>query len=61
MRFFVEPSPRGGYHVRAEGEERPISHHDTEEEAERRANAYARGVSAERRAALEADPDDSPG
>ena len=57
MRFFVEPSPRGGWHVRVEGSDRPLSHHDTEEEAERRANAYARGVSAGKRAMAESERD----
>jgi hypothetical protein len=48
MRFFVELSPSGGYFVRAEGANAPVSRHDTEEEAEAAAAAYARGVEAER-------------
>ena len=44
MRFTVEPSPAGGYLVRMEGSEAPLSHHDTLEEAEARAAAYERGV-----------------
>jgi uncharacterized protein DUF2188 len=48
MRFFVELSPSGGYFVRAEGADAPVSRHDTEEEAEAAAAAYARGVEAER-------------
>ena len=49
MRFSVEPSPSGGYFVRAEGVPAPVSRHDTEEEAEAAAAAYARGVSREDR------------
>src|ERR687891_684889 len=44
MRFTLEPSPAGGYLVRMEGSEAPLSHHDTLEEAEARAAAYERGV-----------------
>jgi hypothetical protein len=44
MRFYVEPSPAGGYHVKLDGSPAPISHHDTEEEAEARRQAYARGA-----------------
>ena len=42
-RCFVEPSPAGGYFVRLRGEPAPLSHHDTEEEAEAAAAAYQRG------------------
>lgn len=44
MRFTVEPSPAGGYHVRLTGADAPLSHHDTEEEAESRRQAYERGA-----------------
>jgi GNAT superfamily N-acetyltransferase len=44
MRFTVEPSPAGGYHVRVAGSDAPLSHHDTEEEAEARRLAYERGA-----------------
>ena len=44
MRCYVEPSPAGGYFVRLRGEPAPVSHHDTEEEAEAAAAAYERGL-----------------
>ena len=44
MRFFVDPSPAGGYHVRMEGSPAPLSHHDTLEDAEARVAAYQRGA-----------------
>jgi GNAT superfamily N-acetyltransferase len=44
MRFTVEPSPAGGYHVRMEGSPVPLSHHDTLEDAEARLAAYRRGA-----------------
>jgi hypothetical protein len=44
VRCFVEPSPAGGYFVRLRGESAPVSHHDTEEEAEAAAAAYERGL-----------------
>ena len=44
MRFTVEPSPAGGYHVRMEESAAPLSHHDTLEEAEARVVAYQRGA-----------------
>jgi hypothetical protein len=44
VRCFVEPSPAGGYFVRLRGEPVPVSHHDTEEEAEAAAAAYERGL-----------------
>ena len=47
MRCFVEPSPAGGYFVRLRGEPAPVSHHDTEEEAEAAAAAYERGLARE--------------
>jgi RimJ/RimL family protein N-acetyltransferase len=47
MRFLVEPSPAGGWHVKLEGHDAPVSRHDTEEEARARAEAYRRGASAE--------------
>jgi hypothetical protein len=57
MRFYVEPSPAGGYFVKLAGNDAPVSRHDTEEEAEAAAAAYARGVEAERvvRAATRAE------
>src|SRR4051812_14290619 len=44
MRFFVEPSPAGGYFVRLAGGDAPVSRHDTEEEAHAAAASYRRGV-----------------
>ena len=44
VRCYVEPSPAGGYFVRLRGEAAPLSHHDTEEEAEAAAAAYQRGL-----------------
>src|SRR6478609_390081 len=44
VRCFIEPSPAGGYFVRLRGEPAPVSHHDTEEEAEAAAAAYERGL-----------------
>jgi GNAT superfamily N-acetyltransferase len=46
MRFTLEPSPAGGFHVRLHGIAAPLSHHDTEEEAERHRLAYERGAGA---------------
>ena len=46
MRFYVEPSPRGGYRVMLEGSDAPVSQHDTEEEAIERMRSYAFGVDA---------------
>jgi hypothetical protein len=46
--FSVVPSPAGGYRVMLRDHDRPVSCHDTEEEAEERMSAYVRGwVSAE--------------
>ena len=47
MRFYVERSPAGGYHVKVQGSHAPISRHDTEDEAEARRDAYARGAAAQ--------------
>jgi GNAT superfamily N-acetyltransferase len=44
VRCYVEPSPAGGYFVRLRGEPAPVSHHDTEEEAQAAAAAYERGL-----------------
>src|SRR5215216_5964394 len=44
MRFTVEPSPAGGFHVRLQGVSAPLSRHDTEEEAEAHRLAYERGA-----------------
>jgi len=44
VRFTVEPSPAGGFHVRMAGSAAPLSHHDTQEEAEARVAAYERGA-----------------
>jgi len=44
VRCYVEPSPAGGYFVRLRGESAPLSHHDTEEEAQDAAAAYQRGL-----------------
>jgi hypothetical protein len=51
MRFMVEPSPAGGYFVRVQGADAPLSRHDTEEEAEAAADAYRRGFEASEDAA----------
>src|SRR3954447_12762427 len=45
MRLWVEPSPAGGYVVRAEGSPAPLSRHDTAEEAEHSLTTYERGLS----------------
>ena len=44
MRFTVDPSPAGGYHVRIDGSPAPLSRHDTLEEAEAAIAAYQRGA-----------------
>lgn len=41
--FFVQPSPAGGYRVMLREHPRPVSHHDTEEEAELWMSAHFRG------------------
>jgi GNAT superfamily N-acetyltransferase len=45
VRFIVEPSPAGGFHIRLAGVAAPLSHHDTEEDAQARRQAYERGTS----------------
>ena len=45
MRFYVEPSPAGGYFVKLAGADAPVSRHDTEEEALARRDAYQMGAS----------------
>jgi RimJ/RimL family protein N-acetyltransferase len=47
MRFYVEPSPAGGWCVRLAGADAPVSRHDTEEEALARRDAYRIGASRE--------------
>jgi GNAT superfamily N-acetyltransferase len=47
MRFYVEPSPAGGYFVKLAGSDAPVSRHDTEEEALARRDAYQIGASAQ--------------
>lgn len=47
-RIRVEPWPAGGWAVWLEGHAVPVSRHDTEEEARRRAEAYRRGLELER-------------
>jgi hypothetical protein len=47
MRFRVEPSPAGGWHVKLAGHDAPVSRHDTEDEALERAGAYERGAAVE--------------
>jgi GNAT superfamily N-acetyltransferase len=47
MRFYVEPSPAGGYFVKLAGSDAPVSRHDTEEEALARRDAYQVGASKE--------------
>src|SRR5689334_25315912 len=59
MRFTVEPSPAGGFHVRVEGVGAPLSHHDTEEEANARRQAYERGAAEPARGELVDLPDGS--
>jgi GNAT superfamily N-acetyltransferase len=44
VRFSVEPSPAGGFHVRLEGVAAPVSRHDTEGEAQAHVRAYERGA-----------------
>jgi hypothetical protein len=41
--FSVEPSPAGGFRIMLRGHDRPVSRHDTEEEAVERMAAYLRG------------------
>lgn len=43
-RVYVEPWPSGGWVIRMAGHPVPVSRHDTEEEAEQRADAYRRGL-----------------
>ena len=57
MRFHVEPSPAGGYYVRLQGADAPVSRHDTEDEAEAAAAAYRRGADDNRAGELVALPD----
>jgi GNAT superfamily N-acetyltransferase len=57
MRFFVEPSPSGGYFVRLVGAYAPVSRHDTEEEAHEAAASYDRGVRENRVGDLQRLPD----
>jgi GNAT superfamily N-acetyltransferase len=59
MRFTVEPSPAGGFHVRLEGVAAPLSHHDTEPEAQARRLAYERGAAQPARGELVDLPDGS--
>jgi GNAT superfamily N-acetyltransferase len=59
MRFTVDPSPAGGYHVRMEGSPAPLSHHDTLDEAEARVAAYERGAGQPARGELVDLPDGS--
>jgi GNAT superfamily N-acetyltransferase len=59
MRFTVEPSPAGGFHVRMAGSAAPLSHHDTHEEAEARVAAYERGAADPGRGELVDLPDGS--
>src|SRR3954471_13323857 len=59
MRFTVEPSPAGGFHVRLHGVAAPLSHHDTEEEAQARRLAYERGAGEPARGELVDLPDGS--
>ena len=53
MRFFVEPSPSGGYFVRVAGVDAPVSRHDTEEEAHEAASSYRRGADENRAGELQ--------
>jgi GNAT superfamily N-acetyltransferase len=46
MRFYVEPSPAGGWFVKLAGSDAPVSRHDTEEEALARRDAYQVGAAA---------------
>src|SRR3954454_25114466 len=45
MRFYIEPSPAGGWFVKLAGHDAPVSRHDTEEEALERRDAYQVGSS----------------
>jgi hypothetical protein len=44
MRFYLEQSPTGAWRVMLRGEDRPVSVHDTEDEARERMEMYERGV-----------------
>lgn len=46
MRFYVEPSPAGGWFVKLAGSDAPVSRHDTEEEALQRRDAFQLGAAA---------------
>src|SRR4051812_18569980 len=59
MRFTVEPSPAGGFHVRMVGTAAPLSRHDTEEDAQIRRQAYERGAGEPPRGDLVDLPDGS--
>ena len=56
MRVSVEPSPAGGYFVRLEGADAPLSRHDTEEEAQAAAWAYRLAVENDAAADEEREP-----
>ena len=51
-RVYVEPWPAGGWVVRLADDPRPVSRHDTQEEAEFRAAAYQRAIARGDRLAL---------
>jgi GNAT superfamily N-acetyltransferase len=44
LRFYVEPSPAGGYCVLLAGSDAPVSRHDSEKEALARCDAYQAGA-----------------
>jgi GNAT superfamily N-acetyltransferase len=46
MRFYVEPSPAGGWFVKLAGSDAPVSRHDTEDDARARRDAYQLGAAA---------------
>ena len=59
MRVYVEPSPSGAWFVKVSGHDAPVSRHDSEEEAERYRQSYARGLA--RAAAEAAEAEEHPG
>jgi hypothetical protein len=56
MRFYIEMSPRGGYDIKLRGHQVPVSHHDTEEEAQEKLAAYLRGAVRDAAETAPADP-----
>ena len=54
--FYVEAWPDGGWAVKLDGHRVPVSRHDTEDEADTKADAYKRGIERARRQAAACPP-----